>query len=558
MLFECLFVKFCNMKKIIIENKLLVILLLMCVGTLLMFSAHHSGILIDYGREVYYPQEILGGKVLYKDLFNIYGPLAYQINALLYKIFGANLSTLYGAGTISSLLIVSGIYLVAQKFLSKFLSFAIGFFTIVVGVATTSIFNFYFPYSWALVYGLIAFLFSLYFLLKFNDTKNFKNLYISSFLAGFALTCKYDFLFYVLVVLFFIIKFKNWKALLCFIFAPMLSFGILFIQGLGLNDLLNSLFITSQMAKTKTLTYFYQNSGIYFHHKVLLTDLVSFLKTAIPFTAILLGVNLFDKNKKFAFILSLIGWILFFNLFDVKFAFIFLPILLLCLLIFTLIKQRFEQVKNWNIVILGISTLAVCAKVFWAICLGSYGNYYVSIAMIAVFAILFRYLPKKLEDVTTIAVIFMSILIFLTNSLKKSLDNYKISTPKGTMYTTKFYAESSNKLIDYLKTQTDKDDKVIIFPEGMTINFLAERKSDDLINSLLPLYVETFGEDNIIEHFKKDMPKYIIFNNLDMKDYYFRYICQDYAFKFCGFVQENYDLQMIIGNEFRYLIFKRK
>ena len=144
MLFKCLFVKFCNMRKIIIENKLLVILLLMCVGILFMFSAHHSGILIDYGREVYYPQEILGGKVLYKDLFNIYGPLAYQINALLYKIFGANLSTLYGAGTISSLLIVSGIYLVAQKFLSKFLSFAIGFFTIVVGVATTSIFNFYF------------------------------------------------------------------------------------------------------------------------------------------------------------------------------------------------------------------------------------------------------------------------------------------------------------------------------------------------------------------------------------------------------------------------------
>ena len=171
------------MKEILKENKYLIFLWILCIAGLVFFCGHYSNILIDFGREVYYPEQILKGKVLYKDLFNIYGPLAYQINAVLYKFFGAKLSTLYGAGYLCSILAVSGIYLVAQKFLSRFLSFCTGVFTIAVCVASTSIFNFHFPYSWAVLYGLIAFLFSLYFLLNFNESKKSSELCISSLLA---------------------------------------------------------------------------------------------------------------------------------------------------------------------------------------------------------------------------------------------------------------------------------------------------------------------------------------------------------------------------------------
>ena len=147
------------MKEILRENKYLLILWILCIAGLIFFCGHYSGILIDFGREVYYPQQILEGKILYKDLFNIYGPLAYQINAILYKIFRAKLSTLYASGCICSILTVSGIYLIAKRFLSRFLSFCIGVFTIAVGVTATNIFNFHFPYSWAMLYGLSAFLF---------------------------------------------------------------------------------------------------------------------------------------------------------------------------------------------------------------------------------------------------------------------------------------------------------------------------------------------------------------------------------------------------------------
>ncbi len=539
------------MKQILKENKYLITLWILSILGLIFFCGHYSGILIDFGREVYYPERILEGKVLYKDLFNIYGPLAYQINAVLYAVFGAKFSTLYAAGAVCSLLTISGIYLIAQKFLSKFLSFALVFFTIAIGVTTTSIFNLHFPYSWAVLYGLTAFLFSLYLLLKFVDSKKTSDLCISSFLAGICITCKYDFLLYGLIVLFFIIKEKNYKALLNFICAPVISYGILFIQGLRLSDLTNFFAVVKSMAKSKTLTYFYQNSGIYFHPKALLTDFVLFLKCAVPFSAILGGAYVFDKNKAGSIMLSLIGWLSFLWIFtgNTKIAFGFLPLILL---IFALCSyKKFEP----KLLILVLSALAAGAKVFWILLLQSYGTYYISILLTAFLALLFIYVPQKLEKTVGIYLIITALIIFLQNYNTLALVQHKISTDKGTIHTQKVYAESTNQLIKYLQNSKEN---AVIFPEGMTVNFLAGVKSDDYYNSLLPLYIETFGEEKIIEHYRKNPPEYIIFNNLNMKDYYFNYICTDYALDFCGFVKENYTPEKIIDTGFRYIIFKHK
>lgn len=514
------------MKEILRQNKYLIILWILCIAGLAIFLRHYSGFLIDIGREVYYPERILAGDVLYRDLFNIYGPLAYQINAVLYQIFGTKLSTLYGAGAICSLLTVSGIYLLANRYMSKFLSFSLGLFTIAIGVTTTSIFNFHFPYSWTVLYGLVAFIYSLYFI---KD-----KLWLSALLAGVCITCKYDFLLYGFVILFLIVKQRDWKALLSFVSVPILSFGILFVQGLQISDLINSLTVIKDMAKSKTLTYFYQNSGIYFHPKALLMDLVLFFKFAIPFGGILLGTW---KNKKIITILSFILAIFFF---DAKVMFGFLPILLfICIiLLFTrnVMLNLFQHLSvSINNKLLIIPILLVSAKVFWVLIMGSYGTYYVSLLLIALLSLL----PRKFDKVVGIYFVILSIFVFVTNNMNS-------------------YVKTPDKIVEYVKENTKPTDKVVVFPEGMIINFLANRQSDGFYNSLLPLYVETFGEDKIVEHFSKNPPEYIILNNLNMKDYYFEYICKDYALDFCGFIQENYELVEVIEDGYRYSIFKNK
>ncbi len=542
------------MEEMVKENKYLILLWVLCIAGLVIFCGHYSNILIDFGREVYYPEQILEGKVLYKDLFNIYGPLSYQINAVLYKIFGAKLSTLYGAGWVSSILAVSGIYIIAQKFLSKFLSFCIGFFTISVCVATTCIFNFHFPYSWAVLYGLISFLFSLYFLLKNNDDKKSFNLCMSSLFAGICIANKYDFLLYVFVVLFFILKEKNWKAFLCFISVPLVSYGILFIQGMRFSDLINTLLIVKTMAQTNTLTYFYQNAGIYFHQKAILTDILLFCKIAVPFGIMLYGAYLFESKKVISIILFTAGYVFYLWFFTINIGSTlgFLPLSLLILFLIRLRKL------NSNFIVLVISALVVSAKVFWVMLLYLYGNYYVAIVMIAVFALVFTFVPRKLEKAAGVGLLISSACFIFANFYMLSIADNIVQTDNGVIFTEQAISKSTKELVNFINHKTKSDDRIVIFPEGMMINFLTDRNGEDYYNSLIPLYVETFGEDKIIEHFKSDMPEYIVFNNQSMRDYYFQYICNDYALDFCGFINQNYTLEKVIDNEFRYMIFKRK
>ena len=59
---------------------------------------HWGDFQVDNGRELYVPAEILKGKLLFRDLWYMYGPLAPYLKALLFWIFGVKLNVLYGFG----------------------------------------------------------------------------------------------------------------------------------------------------------------------------------------------------------------------------------------------------------------------------------------------------------------------------------------------------------------------------------------------------------------------------------------------------------------------------
>jgi hypothetical protein len=132
-----------------------------------------------------------------------------------------------------------------------------------------------------------------------------------------------------------------------------------------------------------------------------------------------------------------------------------------------------------------------------------------------------------------------------------------ITTPKGKLYVEKKY-ETTNTLLEFIKNNTQKTDKILILPEGMMINFLSDRKTDDFYNSFLPLYEETFGIESFRIHFEKAMPEYIILNSWNSSDYYFSIICNDYGKDFCNFIKTNYNEKIKISGDFSYVIFKRK
>lgn len=545
------------MKKINIDLKYFILLIIIVFAAIIPTYAHHGHFLIDCGREAYYPTQILLGKVLYKDILNIYGPFSYLFNAILFKVFGFNLNVLYIAGCISTMFISWLIYLIAKRFLSPFLSFSIAVFTILTGVLTHYLSNFIFPYSYAMLYGIVSFLFSVLFLLKYEADKKNKYLYISSFFAGLCIANKYEFVPYLIVILYAMIKVKPlgfkqyFYTVFLGLFMPALCFGILFLQGLGVNDIINTLLIYRKMAQSHTLQYFYGHSGVYFSPNMLQAELFVTAKTLLVLAGFYTGFNM--KNKflsTFLIILSSFLIIMWTN----PLSFSLIPLLIVVFAILDIKNIK----SNIQLQLLVLSAVCLSFKVFWGLITADYGLFLIGFLLITIIALIkdkFRY--KSINYKAIGIYLILSATVLSLNNLDGNKE-LPIKTSRGNIYAETSLANSSLELIDYINKKTNKNDTIVILPEGAMINFITQRQTDNYYTSLIPLYVEVFGETNIINHFKQTRPEYIIFNNWNTNEYYFAHICQDYAVSFCNYVAANYKEEKVIGNDFRYLIFKRK
>ncbi|MFH0702121.1 MAG: hypothetical protein V2B14_01095 [bacterium] len=237
------------------------------------FWAHQGHPIIDCGREAYIPMEILKGKVLYKDILNIYGPFAYQLNALLYLIFGQNLTTLYFAGYINSLLILTLIYLIARTITTSLVSWTISFIIMVVCVFNYSIFNYVFPYAYAVSYALSAFLLSTLFFIFYFKSSNPKFVPLMCFFGGISLVSKYEYSVSLLALAVIVLFFKpvSKKYLLISLFSllsvPFISFMALFSQGLTINSYINHLYFMQKILSSSILKYFYTHTVSFYFNK---------------------------------------------------------------------------------------------------------------------------------------------------------------------------------------------------------------------------------------------------------------------------------------------------
>lgn len=549
------------MNKINTDLKYLISLWVVLLVVIIVTYANHGNLVIDCGREAYYPTQVLLGKILYKDIFNIYGPFAYMFNAFLFKLFGINLNILYISGCVSAYLLVTFIYLIARKFLSSFLSFAIGFYTISIGVTDLCLFNFIFPYSYSMLYGIVSFSTSLWALLKYQENGNdVKFLYLASLMAGICVSNKYEFLPYIAVVLYSIIKTKKlnlkeyYYVILSLLFVPVFCFGILFIQGLNFNDLTLILSYISKMSHSKTLTYFYATQGVYFHKLTPLLWLSNFVMFIIPFSLFILSAK---ANKRWFNIFGMIvaSILLFYIANPVTFC--FFPILTIILFV---IDYK-NIIRNRKLLILTLSCITISFKVLASLTTLNYGVFFASFLLITVLSLIFDIFKEKNLSRYNLSIgiyiIVLAMALGYTNMLKFGAKDSLIKTKRGGIFTTYEFYKSTDDLINYIEQNTKKTDKIVILPEGSMVNFLTDRNTDDFYTSLIPLYVEMFGEDNIIKHFKQTKPEYIIFNNWNSKDYYYEYICKDYAVSFCNYVSSNYTKVEEMSSGFNYLIYKK-
>ena len=530
-----------------LSNKIIIPAIWIIVAVIFIITYGKTGSpYIDCGREAYIPWQMLKGGVLYHDIFNIYSPGAYYLNALLFKIFSPCLNILYFAGLINYCLFLTLLYLISSLFLSRQRSALLVLFTIAVTSVSGNVFNFIFPYSYGMVYGLTAICASLYFLLRGKKDSDY---YLAAFLGGAGAVCKYEFVLYFLpLILFSAVYFKSGlkliKAFLLYAFIPFVSCFALMLQGVSLFDITKEFYILKEMLNSKTMWYFYNISGISFSPKHIMLIFSSFLAF---FASMFLigGKRPAVKVVRFAVVFAAAYFL--FKHFTYTF-FVFLPAAILCLFIF-----RFKKI-GIRAKILTISAVCISAKVFFSMMIFSYGVYFVGLMFCTACVLIPVKFRKKYLTALFIFVSFLSLQTLQTIKIKTE----KIDTPRGILYAGVVQTKPFMQVYDYLKNNTSKEDRILCLPEEPLMNFLLERDTDNYLYSLIPMYVEVFGEYNIINRIAEFSPEYIVVSDWDNDSYYFRFFGKDYALGIMAFIEDNYDKVFETNYGLKHRVYRRK
>ncbi len=546
---------------------------------------------IDTGRELYIPLRMLNGEVLYRDIVNIYGALAYQVNALLYMVFGVNLNALRIFGVLNSTLIIWIFMLICGEIFPKkndtaekgnlwgqngVWQFAV--IPLVVGVCSLGTFNYTLPYSFAMTYGLSAFLASVLFFIKFVKNDNPKFAYYACLLAGIAVACKYDFLLFAFFMFGYILvnkKISTIDVLISFaslVIVPFLSIGALFLQGMQMSDLQGAFALVKAIGRTYSLKYFYSHfSGACLCFAVLSYSSVKTLML-VAITAIVTFSKKWCQNDKF-----LLGLVYAFALAGIVYVGFsgYSLLAIVNALIFCIFYKKIVQ--NRPLFVFMISAILFSFKTFFAVNIDVYGTYTMPLIILSIAAFLFNVNYSENIEVKKVVNSFASILLigFLFLSGAKSALTLILKTngvipviaikntnsvikATNSVFVYRQVAKTLNEAIEYVENNTKETDKVVVIPETMYLNFVTKRPADNIFDSLTPMYFETFGEEFVINHFEQSRPEYFILNNRDTSDYGKRYICTDYGKQFCRFVEEKYTNTATFGDgQYVMKIYKR-
>ncbi|MEO5359134.1 MAG: hypothetical protein H7843_01660 [Nitrospirota bacterium] len=195
------------------------------------------------------------------------------------------------------------------------------------------------------------------------------------------------------------------------------------------------------------------------------------------------------------------------------------------------------------------------------ITLGTYGFYLLPMGLICYYIFYVRIFPSFYIKIFNTAEInmryyYISILLLLAQlsvpyyyqlHLSYYLRNITVNTVVG-----KFMFRKEDRLLKtlemagYLANETPNKTTLAVFPEGMTLNILAQKNTPLPYRNLLPTDVATIGEHNLINIISKEKIDYIAILNSSMVDFGYDEF-KSYANNLYKWIVENYTLNYVVA-----------
>ncbi len=147
---------------------------------------------IDSGHEMYVPALLAQGKLLYRDVWFMYGPAAPYFTSYLFRLFGMRLNVLYWAGSLSALGSAIFLYLAGMRLSSWLVGWTAGA-VVLMEAFHPSLFCFPLPYTSAAVYACLIGCLFLWLVISASGTTGWTWTFAAGMAAAIALLLKPEF-----------------------------------------------------------------------------------------------------------------------------------------------------------------------------------------------------------------------------------------------------------------------------------------------------------------------------------------------------------------------------
>jgi len=557
-------------------------------------------LIIDTGSQLWLPNELLKGKILYKDIVSLYGFLPAYLIAAFYKVFGANINTLVCTGIAVTLIVSFTIYRIARLFLNQLLStvlvinflfvFAFGHYD------SVGIFNFILPYTAAATFFMMFTALSLYFFLKFIFTENEKNLPAWALLLTAAFLCRPESALAVwpaFILGGFVLAAKQRKAnrlkITAYTISPLLlailCYGLFFSATHTFYNFKETVLGGIRLISATPLSKRW--SGLDNIPLSLLKISASFLFNIIIFFGLALAcriANQFSNNKNnpapaiIPFLTAFVFFIVSKQSSVYRIQYYCLTLIPLCgTIAYSLCAFNHTASKrSMGLLVLSAASSLIMLRIFLAASPYLLGFSLLTLPLVCYYIFFGDLLKTALENHFKIdyRTLPFAIAVFLVLMIipfwERSSNNYKhqnklITTSKGSLYC---YNTAQTdifwKSVDYLKQYTPKNSTVVVFPEGSGINFFAERDSPLKYPNFVPVLIELFGEEKILSNIKSTNIDYILIISRSTGEMGLASFGVDYAKKIQKWINDNYvpvkqfGAKPYASDTFGILILKRK
>lgn len=546
-------------------------LLLVTFAALLLYNSWYKwpDALVDYGRELYIPWQILNGKVLYRDIFHLFGPFGQYFNAMLFRFFGVGLSTLvtFNICCVVGVCIMLG-YLQRRMFgwfatwISLFVFIGVFAFGQYRQIGN---FNFICPYSHDAIYGLELSLLMFVCLWRLYDRREVYCMGTLGMLMGLIFLTKVEIAISAWIsattVLVMLAKqdfrFRNpvmLGAWLCGVTAPLAAFYVWFMLAGGAVFALHTItinflspFIFQAMAKNVLYQLF---SGFMEPAKNL--RLLLFIGLLECFL-LLCGLQL---SRMSSFKAQLAGTIMVTLMFCLFMSWDFLPAtkLLRPLPVALLIvcwKWNFNKPLHTGF---AIFSLLLLLKILLNVNAANYGFF---LAMPG--AILMTGWVVHNKHWTLRVPVLTAIVFFIAAHVLLSQQSYASKgVPVGEgadrfITLSEQYASSHGRsyseLLPWLRSNIRPDEGMVVLPEGVMINYLARRQNPGKLFEFHPALVEAMGENQVLNLLQESDPAYILITDRETSIFGARFFGKDYGLNIAEWVNREYETVRVFGAE---------